>query len=82
MLLFKGFIHAVSLFLLGYFYYQAIMDTLGADPVEAILHFTGIGAFNLLIVSLLLSPLAKKFQMPQLLKVRRLVGLYLSLIHI
>lgn len=76
MLLFKGFIHAVSLFLLGYFYYQAIMDTLGADPVEAILHFTGIGAFNLLIVSLLLSPLAKKFQMPQLLKVRRLVGLY------
>ena len=72
----KFFIHIVSLFLLIKLYYQAINDQLGADPVEAVLHFTGIGAFNLLLCSLVITPLAKKYKLPWLLKLRRLVGLY------
>ena len=72
----KVAIHIISLFLLCNLYFQAINDNLGADPVEAVLHFTGIGAFNLLISSLIVSPLAQHFKWYFLLKVRRLLGLY------
>lgn len=66
----------VSLGLLIQLYYQAITDTLGADPVENVLHFTGIGAFNLLVLSLLITPVVKRFKLSYLLKLRRLFGLY------
>ncbi|GAA6203532.1 protein-methionine-sulfoxide reductase heme-binding subunit MsrQ [Thalassotalea sp. SU-HH00458] len=69
-------IHFISLFLLAKLYFQAFNDRLGADPVEAVLHFTGIGAFNLLLLSLLVSPLAQQFKWSFLLQVRRLIGLY------
>lgn len=72
----KFLIHIVSLFLLCNLYYQAVNDRLGADPVEGVLHFTGIGAFNLLLLSLTISPLAQYFKLPLLLKFRRLIGLY------
>ncbi len=72
----KVFIHVVSLALICELYYQALNDNLGADPVEAVLHFTGIGAFNLLILSLLVTPLIKYFKAVSLMKVRRLLGLY------
>ncbi len=51
-------------------------DNLGGDPVEEIIHFTGIGAFNLLLLTLLISPLAKQFKQSFLMKTRRLLGLY------
>jgi len=57
-------------------YYLAFTDQLGADPVESIIHFTGIGAFNLLLLSLAITPISKRFKVSLLLKVRRLVGLY------
>lgn len=69
-------IHTISLFLLANLYFQAVNDNLGADPVEAVLHFTGIGAFNLLILSLIISPLTQQFKWTFLLKTRRLLGLY------
>jgi len=72
----KVIIHLVCLFLLFNLYYQAINDTLGADPVKEVLHYTGIGAFNLLLLSLSVSPLAKVLKQGWLLKLRRLVGLY------
>jgi methionine sulfoxide reductase heme-binding subunit len=72
----KVIIHIISLFLLSNLYYQAVNDNLGADPVEAVLHFTGIGAFNILLLSLVVSPLAQQFKWTFLLKVRRLLGLY------
>ena len=72
----KFLIHAICLFLLFNLYYQAINDNLGADPVEAVLHFTGIGAFNLLLLSLFITPLAKYAKQSLLLKFRRLLGLY------
>lgn len=74
--LLKTVIHAVSLTLLILTFYQAVNDELGADPVEAILHFTGIGAFNLLLLSLLVSPLAKYSKQIILIRTRRLLGLY------
>jgi len=74
--LFKVFIHLAALLPLVNAYYLAFTDQLGADPVEAIIHFTGIGAFNLLLLSLAITPLSKRFKISMLLKVRRLVGLY------
>lgn len=81
----KGLIHTLSLGLAAVTFYQAIYDQLGGDPVEALLHFTGIGALNLLLLSLAVSPLAKHFKAANLLKIRRLLGLYAffyALLHI
>ncbi|MGJ8680917.1 protein-methionine-sulfoxide reductase heme-binding subunit MsrQ [Paraglaciecola sp.] len=72
----KVIIHFASLLPVLITYYQAINDELGADPVEAILHFTGIGAFNLLLLSLCISPLIKKSKQPLFIRIRRLLGLY------
>ena len=72
----KVALHITSLSLLCDTYYQAFTDQLGADPVKALLHFTGIGAFNLLLLSLLISPLAKYFRQGQLVTLRRPIGLY------
>lgn len=75
-ILLKSVIHLVSLSLLVNVYYLAINDQLGADPVEAVLHFTGIGAFNLLLLSLLVTPIVKYCQWRIFMQVRRLLGLY------
>jgi sulfoxide reductase heme-binding subunit YedZ len=72
----KLLIHLVALFPLLTIYYLAFIDQLGADPVQEIINFTGIGAFNLLLLSLIISPVVKYFKQGYFLKVRRLVGLY------
>ncbi|GHE92255.1 sulfite oxidase heme-binding subunit YedZ [Thalassotalea profundi] len=69
-------IHFLCLVLLVNQYWLALNDDLGADPVEAILHFTGIGAFNLLILSLSISPLVRIFKFTSFIHYRRLLGLY------
>jgi sulfoxide reductase heme-binding subunit YedZ len=73
---FKVCIHLSALLPLLITYYQAFNDQLGADPVEALLHFTGISAFNLLLISLCISPMAKKLKQGLLLNTRRLLGVY------
>lgn len=72
----KLFIHGVSLFLLGRAYYLGFTDQLGGDPVKAIIHYTGIGAFNLLLLTLTISPLSRLTRQFRLMGVRRLLGLY------
>jgi sulfoxide reductase heme-binding subunit YedZ len=72
----KVTLHISALSLLLVTYYQAFTDQLGADPVKAILHFTGIGAFNLLLISLLITPVAKYLRQGQLVILRRPVGLW------
>lgn len=72
----KVVIHLAALGPLVYTFQQALTDQLGADPVEALLHFTGISALNLVLISLTVSPLAKTLRAAPLIRVRRLVGLY------
>jgi sulfoxide reductase heme-binding subunit YedZ len=72
----KLLIHLVGLLPLLTIYYLAFVDRLSADPVQEIIHFTGIGAFNLLLTSLTISPVARHFKQGYLLKTRRLIGLY------
>jgi sulfoxide reductase heme-binding subunit YedZ len=50
--------------------------TLGADPAKAILLTCGKTALNLLLVTLAVTPLRQWLQQPQLLRVRRLLGLF------
>lgn len=72
----KAVIHIVALLLVGRLYTLAFLDLLGADPVETVLHFTGIGALNLLLLTLVISPIAKACKQAWLMQVRRLLGLY------
>lgn len=72
----KVIIHLSAFLPLLNLYYLAVIDQLGADPVERVIHFTGIGAFNLLLITLTISPIAKKFKRGYLLQTRRLLGLY------
>lgn len=76
MLIIKSIINLAVLVPLINLYYLAFNDQLGADPVERVIHFTGIGAFNLLLLTLLISPVAKKFRQGYLMQTRRLLGLY------
>jgi sulfoxide reductase heme-binding subunit YedZ len=72
----KLLIHLAALLPLLTIYYLALVDELSADPVQEIIHFTGIGAFNLLLLSLIISPVARYFKQGYFLKTRRLIGLY------
>ena len=72
----KFFLHALFSYLLMNQFYLAAIDELGGDPVKSITHFTGMGALNLLLVTLSVSPLSKIFKIRQFVKFRRLIGLY------
>lgn len=72
----KVLIHLVSTCWLAMTFYAAINDRLGADPVESLLHFTGIGSLHLLLMSLTISPLVRYGRIPALIRVRRLLGVY------
>jgi sulfoxide reductase heme-binding subunit YedZ len=74
--LLKVFTHLGALIPLVYTFYLATIDKLGAEPVMALIHFSGIGAFNLLLLSLTVSPMAKWLKQGLLVRIRRLVGLY------
>ncbi len=84
-LMLKAFIHLAAFLPLFNLYFLAFNDQLGADPVERVINFTGIGAFNLLLITLIVSPLAKKIKKGYLLQVRRVLGLYVftyALVHV
>jgi sulfoxide reductase heme-binding subunit YedZ len=49
---------------------------LGADPVRALLHSCGITALNLLLMTLLVTPLRQLTGLPQLQRLRRMLGLF------
>lgn len=74
--LLKLFIHITALALILTQYYLAITDQIGGDPVQVIIHFTGIGALNLLLLTLCISPIAKYTKQSWLMKSRRVLGVY------
>nr|WP_277608631.1 protein-methionine-sulfoxide reductase heme-binding subunit MsrQ [Microbulbifer elongatus] len=57
--------------------YVAITDgRLGGDPVKELIHYLGMGAIRLLLLTLLVSPLAKAVHVGQLNRLRRPLGLW------
>jgi sulfoxide reductase heme-binding subunit YedZ len=71
--------HGVLFIWLTIVFYQGFTDQLGGDPVQSLLDFTGIGALNLLLISLTISPLAMHLKCAQLIPFRRPIGLYSAL---
>ena len=49
---------------------------LGGDPVVELIHFLGLGALRLLLLTLLISPLAESLKFGRLLRLRRPLGLW------
>jgi len=69
-------IHLVATFPVVYLIVLVLMDKAGGDPVQFIIHYTGIGALNTLVILLTISPIARKFKQGALLQTKRLLGLY------
>jgi sulfoxide reductase heme-binding subunit YedZ len=50
------------------------LDDLGARPLHALIHILGLWALRLVFIALAITPLRRSLDWPQLLKVRRMVG--------
>ncbi len=72
----KVLIHIGALLPIANLYFLAFKDELGADPVEAVIHFTGIGALNLLLLTLVITPFVRITKQAYLMQTRRVIGLY------
>jgi methionine sulfoxide reductase heme-binding subunit len=72
----KAAIHALCLAPLAWVVADVVRDTLGPDPVAQITHRTGIWAFRLLLVTLAVTPLRRATGRAELVKLRRMLGLW------
>jgi len=61
---------------LGYLAWRAWNQDLTANPVEYITHFTGDWTIRLLVITLAVTPLRKLLALPDLIRFRRMLGLY------
>jgi methionine sulfoxide reductase heme-binding subunit len=76
LLWYKALFHLIALVPLAYLLLLVLTDNAGGDPVQYIIHYTGNGALNALVATLLVSPLARRFKLGWLIQTRRLIGLY------
>lgn len=72
----KALIHFISAGWVAYMLYLTISDAIPGDPVDALLHFTGMGSVNLLLLCLAVTPLAMLLKAGSLINIRRLLGIY------
>ena len=67
-------LYIMGFFPAGFYFYWAVTNQLGADPLKALEHQLGIWALQLLIATLLVTPLRKLLNL-NLIKYRRAIGL-------
>jgi len=72
----KWLIHLSAIATFVWLVYLVEQDHLGADPVKEMIHFLGKTSLNFLFLTLLVTPIIKRFKQPLLIRVRRLLGLY------
>lgn len=72
----KTFVFVAALGPLAYLVVKAFQNDLGANPVEFVTHVTGDTALSFLLCSLAITPLRKITGMPDLIRFRRMLGLY------
>ncbi|MGQ8363768.1 protein-methionine-sulfoxide reductase heme-binding subunit MsrQ [Glaciecola sp. 1036] len=72
-------IHGISLIWLIYAYYSALTGRVNGDPVEFLTNFSGIGTLNLLLLTLIVSPLARTLKFGQLVILRKTLGVYAAI---
>src|ERR1700758_1888320 len=56
--------------------WKALHSALGANPIEAITHFTGDCTLTFLLITLSVTPLRKLTRQPWLIRFRRMLGLF------
>jgi methionine sulfoxide reductase heme-binding subunit len=61
---------------LAYLLWLAWKNELGANPIERVTHFTGDWTLRLIIITLAITPLRKLLRQPELIRFRRLIGLF------
>ena len=69
-------VHVLSLLPLIWLYIAVTQNRLGGEPLQAIEHFLGMGALRLLLLTLCITPLAKRLKAGRLLRLRRPLGLW------
>jgi sulfoxide reductase heme-binding subunit YedZ len=72
----KFLVFILCLLPLGLLSWQISTNTLGPNAVEAVLHFTGIWALRLLLVTLAVTPLRRLTGLVRLVRLRRMLGLF------
>jgi len=81
----KPVIFLLCLFPLGWLIWGAFNDTLGANPAEALTRETGEWTLRFLLITLLVTPARKILGWPWLIKLRRMLGLFVffyALMHL
>lgn len=61
---------------LAYLTWLAWKSDLGANPIERVEHFTGDWTLRLIVATLAITPLRKLLRLPELIRFRRLIGLF------
>lgn len=74
--LIKGLLFLAALLPFGLLAYRAWQGDLGANPVEFVQRHTGTWTFNLLLLTLCISPLRALTRAHWLLRLRRMLGLF------
>jgi methionine sulfoxide reductase heme-binding subunit len=72
----KVFVFLLCLIPLAVLVWRALHGHLGANPIEALQHDTGDWTLNFLVFCLAVTPLRKILNLPELIRFRRMLGLY------
>ena len=72
----KALAFALCLIPLGRLSWRVYVNDLTANPVEFITHFTGDWTLRFLLITLAVTPLRGLLRQPQMIRFRRLVGLF------
>lgn len=72
----KVLVFTVCLVPLGALVWRALRGGLGANPVEFVQHATGDWTLRFLIITLAVTPLRKLLRLPELIRFRRMLGLF------
>jgi methionine sulfoxide reductase heme-binding subunit len=72
----KVAVFVICLAPLGTLVYRALQGLLGANPVEFLQHATGLWTLRFLIFTLTITPLRKTLRIPELIRFRRMLGLF------
>jgi sulfoxide reductase heme-binding subunit YedZ len=72
----KVVLFLICLIPLGDLVWRIIESNLGANPVEFLQHATGDWTLRFLIFTLCITPFRKLFKLPDLIRVRRMLGLF------
>lgn len=72
----KVFVFLLCLAPLGWLAWRGWNQDLSANPIEFITHFTGDWTIRFLVFTLAVTPLRKLLRFPDLIRFRRMIGLY------